>query len=179
MPAAFTIINVLTALHLTLGTVLLYDPNKLITQDALLVFGEAMAMPPVPKSFASGAGLAGLLFLLLAITDILVIISPSNLFQREYWRTQAPFRATFFTVLSGYLFLSKPGYREWKNDFPVRNRLIFTWSFLEFVAWYLVFHGLHEEAKRVQIERKDEPGTMAEDERNYDIKTRPQDLAGF
>lgn len=56
-----------------------------------------------------------------------------------------------------------PKKEEWRGvQFPIKNGLVFTWSFVEFVTWYLVFAGLNEEAKNIRIERAGVPGSMGE-----------------
>lgn len=104
----------------------------------------------------SSAGFAGLALLVLAMNDLLVQMQASELFKRQFWRVQAPFRASFFMALVAWMYLMKPARSEWlKASWEVRNRLVFTWAFIEVIAWYFIFGGLRDEGRRIARSRKD------------------------
>jgi hypothetical protein len=73
----------------------------------------------------------------------------------EYWGAQAPVRLLFLFVLTAYTYTFKEGglFAPRTGDFLMRagdtlnNSIIFTWGFLEMVAWFWVYTTLREERR--------------------------------
>ena len=67
-----------------------------------------------------------------------------------HWSLQAGLRATFFFIVTGYVYIFKPGGIAGASNFSgledegLKNSVVFTWSFLEVMVWVWVSFFLEE-----------------------------------
>lgn len=79
----------------------------------------------------------------------------------EYWSSQAPVRALFFFVLTGYVYVFKADpntIRSFKSRQTVgaqlENGLVFTWGFVEVLIWFWAYTKLREERRVARVDRR-------------------------
>lgn len=156
--SATTIITSLSLFHITLAFFFLTSPITIADQTLVFIIGEAMKLP-YKRSFDNQspplAFLAAVL-LLLGISD-LVSISKVDEITQLHWGAQAPIRLFIFFVLTFYAFMfskSSPLYATtsyvpstWGEG--LKNRIFFTWAFVEMIAWFWVYITLREERKEL------------------------------
>ncbi|RKF64169.1 putative protein ilm1 [Erysiphe neolycopersici] len=168
--SATTIITSLSLFHITLAFFFLTSPISIADQTLVFIIGEAMKLnskanrdvsKPHKRSFDNQspplAFLAAVL-LLLGISD-LVSISKVDEITQLHWGAQAPIRLFIFFILTFYAFMfskSSPFYATtsyipstWGEG--LKNRIFFTWAFVEMIAWFWVYVTLREERKELLL----------------------------
>ncbi|KAF8539659.1 increased loss of mitochondrial DNA protein 1 [Trichophaea hybrida] len=146
---AYNLIRIVAAVHVFLGYILIMAPQKLANDSSVMIVGEALGLQQPKSSFHENplaCALAGLVFMLSGISDF-VAVSMSEEVARDYWGAQAPMRALFFTAISMYTYLLKPGRGNVSptSNHPLVNSVIFSWAFMEFIWWFWVYISLREE----------------------------------
>ena len=172
-----TILTSLSLFHITLGFFFLTNPVSIADQALVYLLGESMGMP-ISRSFETqSAPLAflGVVLATLGITDIVTLSLPDEICLVQHWGTQAPLRLFLSFCLSFYSFAfssSSPLYAAqsdnrlrfshpsahtrssgyvpatWGGD-GLKNRVFFTFAFLESVSWFWVWVTLREERNQV------------------------------
>ncbi|KAI1761886.1 increased loss of mitochondrial DNA protein 1 [Hypoxylon sp. FL1150] len=177
--SAKTILTSLCLFHITLAYFFYTNPNAIADQALVWVLGEAMGMPQT-AAFAAPTAASSLLsvtLLLVGLSDLLTLSLPEEIWLVHYWGSQAPLRITLFAFLSLFSYFSTPSYgrtgaggrmshpRTPPNAFVagsalggggdgLRNRVFFTFAFLEFLSWFWVWVTLKEEAGRFAGRKK-------------------------
>ncbi|CZT03532.1 uncharacterized protein RCO7_06106 [Rhynchosporium graminicola] len=151
-----TIITSLSLFHITLAFFFLTNPNAIADQTLVFIIGEAMGLPNA-RSFETQspplAFLAAVLFVV-GITDLVSISMPEEISQ-HHWGSQAPVRLILFfcITLYSYVFSSVSGlytnstYQPSSWGEGLKNRVLFTWAFVEMITWFWVFVTLREERR--------------------------------
>lgn len=142
-----SLIRTLSLFHLTLSYYLLTAPSTLSDQNLVFMLGAAMDMPQPPPSLSiasSSTSLAGILLALLALSDFTNSNLPEEV-ASYLWSSQAPVRLAFFFGLTGFSYLAKTAGKDGivgKERQGMRgsicNSFVFTWAFLELLAWFYV-----------------------------------------
>lgn len=104
-----------------------------------------MPQPSPSLSIASSStALAAIFLALLAVSDFTNSNLPEEV-ASYLWSSQAPVRLAFFFGLTGFSYLGKTGGKDGiigKVRIGVRgsvcNSLVFTWAFVEMLAWFYV-----------------------------------------
>ncbi|KAI1390383.1 increased loss of mitochondrial DNA protein 1 [Hypoxylon trugodes] len=171
-----TILTSLCLFHITLAYFFYTNPHAIADQALVYVLGEAMGMPHT-ASFAAPSGSSSFLavsLLLLGISDLLTLSMPEEIWLLHYWGAQAPLRITLFAFLSLFSYFSTPSYgrsgtshmshplappsfvaaTEPPGGDGLRNRVFFTFAFLEFISWFWVWVTLKEEAAKVVLRKR-------------------------
>ncbi|KAL7628513.1 hypothetical protein AAE478_000028 [Parahypoxylon ruwenzoriense] len=179
-----TILTSLCLFHITLAYFFYTNPDAIADQALVYVLGEAMGMPQT-ASFSTPSAASSFLavsLLLTGLSDLLTLSLPEEIWLIHYWSAQAPLRITLFAALSLFTYLSTPSYGRsgpGRLSHPLappagflgaatgatasggdglRNRVFFTFAFLEFLSWFWVWVTLKEEAGRF-IARKRRRGS--------------------
>ncbi|KAI0850422.1 increased loss of mitochondrial DNA protein 1 [Daldinia vernicosa] len=164
-----TILTSLCLFHITLAYFFYTNPNAIADQALVYVLGEAMGMPQT-AAFANPSAISSLLGVLLFITglsDLLTLSMPEEVWLIHHWGAQAPLRIIVFASLSLFAYFSTPtAGRSGSNRLShpltppsafipgtvvsgsdgLRNRVFFTFAFLEFMSWFWVWVTLKEES---------------------------------
>ncbi|KAI0175485.1 increased loss of mitochondrial DNA protein 1 [Hypoxylon sp. FL1284] len=175
--SAKTILTSLCLFHITLAYFFYTNPNAIADQALVWVLGEAMGMPQT-AAFAAPSPACSLLavaLLLVGLSDLLSLSLPEEIWLVQYWGAQAPLRITLFAAFSLFSYFSTPSYgrsgggrmshpRTPPSTFMagsavgggdgLRNRVFFTFAFLEFLSWFWVWVTLKEEASRFVVRKK-------------------------
>lgn len=175
--SASTIITSLSLFHITLGYFFLTSPVTVADQSLVFVLGEAMGMPYARSFDAQSPALAFLSVILafIGLTDLASLSMPEEVAMVHHWGLQAPLRLTLSMILLLYTLLfsassplyadsrggprggmfnrpraHNPGYApsSWGGD-GLKNRLFFTFIFLEMLSWFWVWVTLREERKDI------------------------------
>ncbi|KAI0385692.1 increased loss of mitochondrial DNA protein 1 [Hypomontagnella monticulosa] len=182
-----TILTSLCLFHITLAYFFYTNPNAIADQALVYVLGEAMGMPHT-TSFTTPSATSSFLsvsLLLTGLSDLLTLSLPEEIWLVHYWGAQAPLRITLFASLSLFSYFSTPSYGRsgpGRMSHPLappssaflpggvsngngigdglRNRVFFTFAFLEFLSWFWVWVTLKEEAGRF-VARKKRRGSSA------------------
>ncbi|CAG9952457.1 unnamed protein product [Clonostachys rosea f. rosea IK726] len=168
--ASTTIITSVSLFHLTLAFFFLSNPRTINEQALVWVLGNSMGMPN-SRGFESQSHPLGLLSVVLAlvgISDLVSLSMPEEITLIYYWGAQAPIRSLFFMIVLFYAFLTgpsspffasvnprgrfahpsahNPSYTPgtWGGD-TLKNRVAFTFLFLEMISWFWVWLTLREE----------------------------------
>ncbi|PVH88260.1 hypothetical protein DL98DRAFT_508973 [Cadophora sp. DSE1049] len=168
-----TIITSLSLFHITLAFFFLTNPNAIADQTLVFIIGEAMGLPYV-RSFETQSAplsfLAAVLFVV-GVSDLVSISLPEEISQ-YHWGSQAPVRLVLFfcITLYSYAFSNKSPLYTTNTYQPslwgegLKNRVLFTWAFVEMITWFWVFVTLREErremALRIQQRRAAEEDMM-------------------
>ena len=141
------LLRTLSIFHLTSAYYLLVTPLKLADQNLVFILGASMSLPEAPPSLSiksPALALAAMFLALLAIGDL----TATNLDEEVgsyYWSSQAPVRLIFFFGVTGYSYLGKPEEGKVLDvgegtalSGLVCNSLVFTWGFVEMLAWFWV-----------------------------------------
>lgn len=167
-----TIITSLSLFHITLGFFFLTNPISVADQALVYVLGEAMGMPysrafdvPTPALAFLAVILAGWGF-----SDLITLSMPEEVCLVHYWGMQAPLRVLISMATLFYSFFfsaSSPLYggsstrkaRHVMYEYEsgrlgsvgdgLKNRVFFTFMFIETVSWFWLWVTLREE--RVQL----------------------------
>ncbi|KAI1643266.1 increased loss of mitochondrial DNA protein 1 [Daldinia loculata] len=165
-----TILTSLCLFHITLAYFFYTNPNAISDQALVYVLGEAMGMPQT-TAFANPSAVSSLLgvsLLLTGLSDLLTLSLPEEVWLIHYWGAQAPLRIIVFASLSLFAYFSTPtAGRSGANRLShpltppssafipgaavsgsdgLRNRVFFTFAFLEFLSWFWVWVTLKEES---------------------------------
>lgn len=155
--SAYTIIRSLALFHITLAVFLLRNPRTIADQNIVFILGESMQLP-TPRDFFKASpttAFIALLFAFLGISDLTAMSMPEEAAEL-YWGTQTPVRLSFLFGISGYTYIFKEGgiwankgsaYKHNVGD-NLKNSLVFTWGFLEMIAWFWVFITLRDERRQ-------------------------------
>ncbi|KAF3055754.1 hypothetical protein GL218_06840 [Daldinia childiae] len=164
-----TILTSLCLFHITLAYFFYTNPNAISDQALVYVLGEAMGMPQT-TAFANPnavSSLLGVSLLVTGLSDLLTLSLPEEVWLIHYWGSQAPLRIIVFASLSLFSYFSTPtAGRSGANRLShpltppsafipgavvsgsdgLRNRVFFTFAFLEFLSWFWVWVTLKEES---------------------------------
>lgn len=77
------------------------------------------------------------MFILSGLSDLFAVSSMEEV-SRGYWDAQSPVRMTFFACVTGYTYIFRPGRGNTAASHPLKNSLVFTWAFIEVLAWFWV-----------------------------------------
>ncbi|KAH0491135.1 hypothetical protein TgHK011_002577 [Trichoderma gracile] len=163
-----TIITSISLFHLTLAYFFLFRPKTVQDQALVFVLGESMNIPAV-RGFDVPSPALALLAVVLAfsgISDLVSLSMPEEFSAFYYWGTQAPLRFFLSMVLVAYsyafgskspIFSSstsarRPGATFSKHSASassgaehLHNRLLFSFMFIEMMAWFWTWITLREE----------------------------------
>jgi len=97
--------------------------------------------------------------IIFGICDLVAVSIPEEI-ARHHWGTQAPIRLALFFGLTIYAFLFSPtsplfnsrSYTPslWGGE-GLKNRMVFSWAFLELVTWFWIFVTLREERREAAV----------------------------
>ncbi|RDW64146.1 hypothetical protein BP5796_10648 [Coleophoma crateriformis] len=160
--SATTIITSLSLFHITLGFFFLTSPSTIADQTLVFIIGEAMGLPST-RSFETKspqlAFLSAVLFFL-GVCDLTAAGLPEEI-ASYHWGTQAPIRLSVFFGLCFYSFAfssSSPAYTTGAHKYVpsawgegLKNRVFFTWAFVELITWFWLFVTLREERREMAI----------------------------
>ncbi|RDA86298.1 hypothetical protein CP532_5664 [Ophiocordyceps camponoti-leonardi (nom. inval.)] len=180
--ASKTIITSLSLFHITLAFFFLTNPRRIHDQILVYVLGESMGMP-VARGFDAQSPPLAFLAAVLAMfgfSDLLALSMPEDFASLYYWGVQAPLRSLFSIILVFYSYFLGPSspvygssaprstsrpssanptsYRSstWGGD-GLKNRIFFTFIFLEMITWFWIWVTLREErhgiAQRMRKQR--------------------------
>jgi hypothetical protein len=165
-----TIITSVSLLHITLAWFFLTNPQTINNQGLVWVIGESMGLP-LARGLDVPSPALGFLSIVLAfvgINDLVSLSLPDDVGLLYYWTSQAPLRAVFSMSLIFYTFFfgpSSPFYQPpsprgrlahpsshnpsyvpagWGGDM-LKNRVFFTFMFVEMISWFWVWITLREE----------------------------------
>ncbi|OAA34778.1 Increased loss of mitochondrial DNA protein 1 [Metarhizium rileyi] len=167
-----TLITSISLFHITLGFFFLTNPSAINDQILVQVLGQSMGIP-YARGFDTQSHPLSFLAVVLAflgLSDLLSLGMPEELGSLYYWGTQAPLRASLSMGLTFYTYAfgpSSPLYggaahrtrggnasysaASWGGD-GLKNRIFFTFVFIEMIAWFWVWVTLREEKTGV-VER--------------------------
>ncbi|OTA04023.1 hypothetical protein A9Z42_0045630 [Trichoderma parareesei] len=173
-----TIITSISLFHLTLAYFFLFRPKTVDDQALVFVLGESMNIPAV-RGFDVPSPALALLAVVLAfsgISDLVSLSMPEEFSALYYWGTQAPLRFFLSMVLVAYsycfgskspIFSSssssstsarRPGGAPFLKHSAssgadhLHNRLLFSFMFIEMMAWFWTWITLREERSAI-VER--------------------------
>ncbi|KAM5374254.1 hypothetical protein ACJZ2D_006579 [Fusarium nematophilum] len=164
--SAKTIITSVSLFHLTLAYFFLTNPSSLDNQALVYIVGESMGMPYARGFDAQSPPLAFLSAVLIFIgfSDLVSLSMPDEVCLIFHWAPLRSFLSLGFIV---YIFLfgpsspvyadpsrsrlshpssHNPSYRPagWGGD-ALKNRLFFTFMFVEMMTWFWIWVTLREE----------------------------------
>ncbi|OBT87991.1 hypothetical protein VE02_02889 [Pseudogymnoascus sp. 03VT05] len=161
---AGTIIRSICLFHITLGFFFLTSPHTVADQTLVFIMGEAMGLPHV-RAFDSPSPPLAFLGVVLAIwgfSDLIAVSQPEEI-ANHYWSSQAPIRLVLFFALAGYSYLfsaKSPMYKasgyissSWGEG--LKNRVLFTWAFVEMITWFWVWTTLREERRDMLVKAQE------------------------
>ncbi|KAL7935501.1 increased loss of mitochondrial DNA protein 1 [Trichoderma chlorosporum] len=164
-----TIITSISLFHLTLAYFFLFKPKTIDDQALVFVLGESMNMPEV-RGFDVPSPALALLAVVLGfsgISDLVSLSMPEEFSALYYWGTQAPLRFFLSMLLVAYsyafgsespLFASssssarRPHKATSSGADHLHNRLLFSFMFIEMMAWFWTWITLREE-RSVLVEK--------------------------
>lgn len=148
-----------------------------------LTYTNLSIQQPYERSFdrqSAPISFLGIVFLFLGITDLVAISMPEEVSQ-YHWGTQglsnpsfihaksktnihstAPIRFSFSAALALYswlfssaspIFTSRNSYHAGGWGEGLKNRIVFTWGFIEMMAWFWVFVTLREERQQLALKQ--------------------------
>ncbi|KAH8815249.1 increased loss of mitochondrial DNA protein 1 [Xylogone sp. PMI_703] len=154
--SAKTIISSLALFHITIGFFFLTSPGTIAEQSLVHILGDAMGLPEARSFDIKSDSLAFLAAVLLVfgISDLIAVSLPEEI-GHYHWGSQAPVRLMVFLglVIYSYSFsasspLYDPStYRESSWGEGLKNRVLFSWAFLEMVTWFWAYSTLREERR--------------------------------
>ncbi|KAG5658663.1 hypothetical protein HG530_014214 [Fusarium avenaceum] len=167
--SAKTIITSVSLFHLTLGYFFLTNPSSINEQALVYMMGESMGMPAARGFELQSPPLAFLASILIFIgfSDLMSLSMPDEICLVFHWGIQAPLRSFLSLGFVAYIFLfgpsspmydkssrgplshpsaHNPSYRPggWGGDM-LKNRLFFTFIFIETMTWFWIWVTLREE----------------------------------
>ncbi|PTB66892.1 hypothetical protein BBK36DRAFT_1158844 [Trichoderma citrinoviride] len=172
-----TIITSISLFHLTLAYFFLFRPKTIEDQALVFVLGESMNIPAV-RGFDVPSPALALLAVILAfsgISDLVSLSMPEEFSALYYWGTQAPLRFFLSMVMVAYTYIfgskspifsssstsSSSSSRRPAGAFGkhsasgadhLHNRLLFSFMFIEMMAWFWTWITLREERSAI-VER--------------------------
>ncbi|KAL7809684.1 increased loss of mitochondrial DNA protein 1 [Trichoderma aethiopicum] len=170
-----TIITSVSLFHLTLAYFFLFKPKTVQDQALVFVLGESMNIPAV-RGFDVPSPALALLAVVLGfsgISDLVSLSMPEEFSALYYWGTQAPLRFFLSMVMVAYsyafgstspIFSSsttsarRPAQAFSKHSASssgadhLHNRLLFSFMFIEMMAWFWTWITLREERSGI-VER--------------------------
>jgi hypothetical protein len=167
-----TIISSVSLFHMTLAYFLLAKPSTIDDQTLVFMVGESVGIPET-IGFAARSHALGFLAAVLALfgfSDLISLTMPAEVALLYYWGTQAPFRFLFSMAACLYIFFTGPtspfavsvmapaaerravahAYSPdsinlgWGGE-ALKNRAVFTFLFVEMIAWFWVWSTIREE----------------------------------
>jgi hypothetical protein len=162
--SANTIIRSLSLFHITLAFFFLTSPGQIADQTLVFIIGEAMGMPYARAFDVQSAPLAFLSVVLFVfgVSDLVSVSLPEEISQ-YHWGSQAPVRLLLFLLLTFYSFTfsaSSPLHTSTNGPYTpspwgegLKNRVLFTWAFVEMITWFWVFVTLREERRETAVRR--------------------------
>ncbi|EPS42706.1 hypothetical protein H072_3312 [Dactylellina haptotyla CBS 200.50] len=161
--SASTQIRTISALHLAIAYHLIFQPKLLDGQGIIILLGRAMGIDDVVY-FSSAttrpvSSFLGLLFAFLAISD-LVGAGINGIPFYIHWGGQAPIRVTFFFAIAGLTYVynadQDPAQRTLISAglASLKTNWVFSWAFVEIIAWFSVYSTIREERQGIFIERE-------------------------
>ncbi|RKF82670.1 putative protein ilm1 [Golovinomyces cichoracearum] len=179
--SAVTIITSLSMFHITIAFFLLTSPSTIADQTLVFIIGEAMKLifnfcsiysstiKPYNHGFESQSpplAFLAAVFLLLGVSDFVSVGQVDQIIQL-HWGIQAPVRLFLFFILTFYSFAfsrSSPIYANtpyapslWGEG--LKNRIFFSWAFIEMIAWFWVYVTLREERKEMSLRLQERKAT--------------------
>jgi len=158
--SAATIIRSISLFHITLAFFFLTSPATVADQSLVFVMGQAMRLPHVRAFDVQSAPLSFLAFVLsmLGVSDLVSIAGPEEI-AMYHWGSQAPIRLFMSFCLAIYSFLFSSGSPLMTSSAYVpsvwgeglKNRLVFSFAFIEMFAWFWAFTTLREERRDMAI----------------------------
>ncbi|QDS72854.1 hypothetical protein FKW77_007230 [Venturia effusa] len=158
--SAFTIIRASVVCHLTLAYFFLTAPQKIVSQNAVLVLGDSMQMPHVTDFDRATPVTAfiAVVLALLALSDF-TAVSMTEPLAVEYWSSITPLRLAFLFPFTAYIYLFKAGgyannggkYFETRSSELWMNSFTFTFAFLELMMWFWVFVSLKDQRREIAV----------------------------
>ncbi|TAQ90497.1 hypothetical protein B7494_g1198 [Chlorociboria aeruginascens] len=158
--SANTILTSISLFHVTLAWFFLTSPSSIADQTLVFIIGEAMGMPDDARSFnhkSSPLALLSALFFVVGISDLVSISLPEEISQ-YHWGSQAPIRLMLFGGISVYSFffsatspLISGIYYPSSWGEGLKNRVVFTWAFVEMLTWFWIWVTLREERRDLLI----------------------------
>ena len=145
----FTTIRALSVCHLFAAYLLLTSPRSLTDQNVVVVLGESVRLPHITTmdTPSEATAFAGLILALLGASDLAAAGLEESV-SLQYWLSAAPVRLVFLFVITGYAYLFKDDglfgagsaavYGKAGVGELLRNSLVFSFGFLELVAWFWV-----------------------------------------
>ncbi|KAG6057412.1 hypothetical protein E4U17_001353 [Claviceps sp. LM77 group G4] len=168
-----TLIISISLFHIALGVIFITNPQRIPDQILVQVLGQSMGIPHARGFDAQSHSLAflGAVLALLGLSDLVSFSMPEELGALYYWGTQAPLRALFAILVTSYIYAfgpssplyggathltrggQNPSYHpaRWGGD-ALKNRIFFSFVFVEMMAWFWVWVTLREERPGV-VER--------------------------
>ncbi|KAK0625434.1 increased loss of mitochondrial DNA protein 1 [Bombardia bombarda] len=182
--SAKTILTSLSLFHITLGFFFLTSPGSVADQAVVYLLGEAMGLPHVRSFETQSPSLAFLAAVLaiMGVSDLVTLSLPDEISLLHHWSLQAPIRLlmSFILVLYSFFFsASSPifantsssssstfthpsvhappplGYAPsgWGGD-ALKNRVFFTFMFVETFSWFWVWVTLQEEVPTLVMNKR-------------------------
>ncbi|KUJ22388.1 uncharacterized protein LY89DRAFT_704132 [Mollisia scopiformis] len=161
--SAATIITSLSLFHITLAYFFLVSPGAIADQTLVFIIGEAMGLP-YTRSFDNQSPPLAFLSAVLAVigfSDLVSVSLPEEISQ-YHWGSQAPVRFLLFLCLAVYSYVfsdTSPLYSS-KSYSPsswgegLKNRVLFTWAFVEMITWFWIFVTLREERRETAVRKQ-------------------------
>ena len=120
------------------------------------------------------------MLLVQGLGDLASLSGPEESWLVHHWPAQAPLRVFVYAVLTGFAWLTSgaapsdpsramshpraprvgPGYGTAGPGEALRNRVFFTFAFVEFLAWYWAWTTLRQDAAALVAKRRERPATM-------------------
>ncbi|KAH7312631.1 increased loss of mitochondrial DNA protein 1 [Stachybotrys elegans] len=173
--SARTIITSISLFHLTLAYFFVFNPSTVDDQALVWILGESMGMPNVRGFDSTSPALAFLavVLALFGLGDLVSLSMPDEVVLLYHWGTQAPLRFVFSLGMVFYTYMfgpSSPIYgvppRSGRTSQfnpssgsptdALKNRIIFTFLFVEMVSWFWVWVTLREEREPLILKAREE-----------------------
>ncbi|KAF4470187.1 hypothetical protein FALBO_2906 [Fusarium albosuccineum] len=175
--SAKTIITSVSLFHLTLAYFFFTNPSSIDGQALVYILGESMGMPFARGFDVQSPPLAFLAVILIFIgfSDLVSLSMPDEICLVFHWGTQAPLRSFLSLGFVLYIWLfgpsspmyesssrgrlshpssHNPSYRPagWGGD-ALKNRLFFTFMFIETMTWFWIWVTLREERTAIMSKK--------------------------
>ncbi|KAI9744802.1 MAG: hypothetical protein M1818_001727 [Claussenomyces sp. TS43310] len=154
--SASNIIRSISVFHITLAFYFLTSPITITDHNLVFVMGQAMKLPHVRAFDVQSAPLSFLAVVLgmVGVSDLVSISGPEEI-AMYHWGAQAPIRLTMFFAIAFYSFafsansplMASGTYTPSMWGEGLKNRLIFSWAFVEMSAWFWALLTLREERR--------------------------------
>ncbi|GAB7349569.1 hypothetical protein MBLNU459_g0263t1 [Dothideomycetes sp. NU459] len=179
--SAFTLIRMLSLLHITAAYFFLARPQLIADQTFIVILGESMRLPH-PTAFVKATeatAFTGLVLAFLGVTDLVAASLPDRT-ALEYWSSTVPVRLLLLFATTGYVYLFKDdgvfgsgpgnGLARLRGTAGVgenvKNSLVFSTGFFEVCMWFWVFLALKDERKAFAVKVAEERA-REEEERKF------------